>query len=53
MLSRWSVPSQQTAELMSGFYKSLLTLDYSVALRLAKMEIREKYPHPFIGHLFL
>ena len=53
MLSRWSVPSQQTAELMNSFYKSpILTLDYSVALRLAKMEIREKYPHPFYWSSF-
>lgn len=53
MLSRWSVPSEQTAELMNSFYKSpILTLDYSVALRLAKMEIREKYPHPFYWSSF-
>jgi hypothetical protein len=53
MLSRWSVPSEQTAELMNSFYKSpILTLDYSVALRLAKMEIREIYPHPFYWSSF-
>ena len=53
MLSRWSVPSEQTAELMNSFYRSpILTLDYSVALRLAKMEIREKYSHPFYWSSF-
>ena len=53
MLSRWSVPSVQTAELMNSFYRSpILTLDYSVALRLAKMEIREKYSHPFYWSSF-
>lgn len=53
MLSRWSIPSDQTTFLMNNFYNNpLLTLDYSIALRLAKLEVRDQFSHPFYWSSF-
>ena len=48
MVSLWSVPDQQTAFLMTEFYKALQeTPNRAIALRQAMLTIRQQYEHPY------
>ena len=48
IMSLWQVPDQETVELMTLFYKNLLTgLPTAQSLRLAQQKIKEKYPSPY------
>lgn len=44
--SLWFVDDRSTAELMQAFYQNLATMDTATALQMAKLQIKEKYPHP-------
>ncbi len=45
--SLWKVDDRATAELMTCFYKALLSKEKAEALREAQLETRKKYPHPY------
>ena len=48
VVSLWNVPSMETVELMTSFYRHLKEgKSKAEALTLAKREIRVKYPNPF------
>ncbi|MGF1521258.1 MAG: CHAT domain-containing protein [Leptolyngbyaceae cyanobacterium] len=48
MVSLWSVPDQQTAFLMTEFYKELQqTPNRAIALRKAMLTVRQEYEHPY------
>tara|TARA_X000000950_G_C13920060_1_gene662946 strand:+ start:5693 stop:9085 length:3393 start_codon:yes stop_codon:yes gene_type:complete len=48
ILSRWPVASEETAYLMKRFYMNpILTLDYTVSLRIAMLEAKDVNAHPF------
>ncbi|MEL7313795.1 MAG: CHAT domain-containing protein, partial [Cyanobacteria bacterium J06559_3] len=48
MVSLWSVPDQQTAFLMTEFYKELKeTPNRAIALRKAMLTVRQQYEHPY------
>ncbi len=51
--SLWDVSDKSTAELMERFYFHLKDKNKSEALRLAQLEIKEKYPHPFFWAPFV
>ncbi len=53
ILSLWQVEDESTYQLMKVFYGKLLEGSApSAALRLAQIEIMEKYPHPFFWSPF-
>jgi CHAT domain-containing protein len=54
IMSLWSVPSQETVDLMSSFYTQISEgKTPSVALRQAKLSIMQKQPHPFFWAAFI
>lgn len=50
--SLWQVDDEATAGLMIAFYKNLDKFGKLESLRLAQIEIRKKYPHPFFWAAF-
>jgi len=53
VLSLWSVPSQETTELMTEFYRQMATgVAKAEALRQAQLAMLRKYPHPFYWGAF-
>ncbi|SDH91922.1 CHAT domain-containing protein [Propionivibrio dicarboxylicus] len=50
--SLWQVDDQSTAFLMMRFYENLKHTDKREALRLAQLETRRKYAHPFYWAAF-
>jgi CHAT domain-containing protein len=51
--SLWQVDDAATAKLMTAFYKNLaLKLDKREALRMAQIETKKAYPHPFYWGAF-
>jgi len=52
-VSLWDVSDRATAELMERFYFHLRDKEKGEALRLAMLEIKEKYPHPFFWAPFV
>lgn len=50
--SLWQVDDEATAKLMAVFYKNLDRVGKREALRLAQVEIRKTYPHPFFWAAF-
>jgi len=48
----WKVDDQATSALMQAFYKGLRTHDKAEALRLAQLETRRAYPHPYYWAAF-
>ena len=53
VLSLWSVPSRETTELMTEFYRLMATgSPKSAALRQAQRTLLKKYPHPFYWGAF-
>ena len=54
MTTLWDVHEGSTAELMEAFYGHLLESQRPAdALRLAQLELRERYPHPYHWAPFL
>lgn len=52
--SLWRVPDQQTCDLMTGFYRRLITgMPRDAALRAAQLELRQKFPSPFYWGAFV
>ena len=45
--SLWKVDDQATSELMNAFYKNMQTGSSKKALRLAQLEIRKRFSHPY------
>ncbi len=53
VLSLWSVPSRETTELMTEFYRLMATgRPKAAALRQAQRTMLKKYPHPFYWGAF-
>ena len=53
VLSLWSVPSRETTELMTEFYRLMATgSPKAAALRQAQQTMLKKYPHPFYWGAF-
>jgi len=53
VLSLWSVPSRETTELMTEFYRLMATgTPKAAALRQAQRTMLKKYPHPFYWGAF-
>lgn len=53
VLSLWSVPSQETTELMTEFYRQMATgVAKAEALRQAQLAMLHKYSHPFYWGAF-
>lgn len=53
VLSLWSVPSRETTELMTEFYRQMTTgVPKATALRQAQLAMLRKYPHPFYWGAF-
>jgi len=52
-VSLWDVSDKATAELMERFYFHLQDKEKGEALRLAMLEMKEKYPHPFFWAPFV
>ena len=50
--SLWKVDDEATAYLMTRFYQSLKGTSKREALRLAQIETRKKYPHPYYWAAF-
>lgn len=50
--SLWSVDDQATAQLMQSFYRNLVRMNKSEALRQAQLSTRRAYPHPFYWAAF-
>lgn len=50
--SLWQVDDEATAKLMTSFYRNLQGFGKREALRLAQMEVRKAYPHPFYWAAF-
>lgn len=54
LVSLWEVPSYSAVEYMKHFYKNLNSgKGRSDALRLARQEIKSKYPNPFYWAVFI
>jgi tetratricopeptide (TPR) repeat protein len=54
LVSLWEVASMQAVDYMKGFYKHLKAgKSKSEALRLARGEIKSKYPNPFFWAVFI
>ena len=54
LLTLWDVNDTSTAEFMRAFYSRLFrSLDRSMALREAMLELRERYPHPYYWAPFI
>lgn len=54
VMSLWKVPDRETAEFMISLYRGLLNGRSRVeAMRLARLELREKYPAPFYWAAFI
>ena len=54
LMSLWSVPSAETAELMTAFYTRLSRgIPKAQALREAKRAMMKKKPHPFYWGAFV
>jgi CHAT domain-containing protein/tetratricopeptide (TPR) repeat protein len=54
VMSLWSVPDQQTRELMEDFYQRILNgQPRADALRDAQLALRRKYPDPFFWGAFI
>jgi CHAT domain-containing protein len=54
VMSLWSVPDEQTRELMEDFYRRILTgQPRADALRDAQFAVRQKYPDPFYWGAFI
>jgi CHAT domain-containing protein len=54
VLSLWSVPSSETTELMTEFYRQMASgVPKAAALRKAQLAMLRKYPHPFYWGAFL
>ena len=51
--SLWDVSDKSTAEFMERFYFHLKDKNKSESLRLAQLEIKEKYPHPYFWAPFI
>ena len=51
--SLWDVSDKSTAEFMERFYFHLRNKNKSESLRLAMLETKEKYPHPFFWGPFI
>lgn len=53
VLSLWSVPSRETTELMTEFYRQMARgVPKATALRQAQLAMLRKYPHPFYWGAF-
>jgi CHAT domain-containing protein/tetratricopeptide (TPR) repeat protein len=54
VMSLWSVPDEQTRELMEDFYRRLLAGEGKAdALRNAQLSLRKKYPDPYFWGAFI
>ena len=54
LMSLWSVPDKQTAELMSLFYSNYLQgISKSRALKNAQVDMRKKYKNPCYCGVFM
>jgi tetratricopeptide (TPR) repeat protein/CHAT domain-containing protein len=54
VMSLWSVPDEQTRELMEDFYQRLLRGEGKAdALRNAQLALRQKYPDPYYWGAFI
>ena len=54
VLSLWSVPSRETTELMTEFYRQMANgVTKAAALRQAQLVMLRKYSHPFYWGAFL
>jgi tetratricopeptide (TPR) repeat protein len=52
--SLWRVPDQQTCDLMTSFYRRLITgMPRDAALRAAQLELRQKFSSPFYWGAFV
>jgi CHAT domain-containing protein len=48
LLTLWDVPDRSTSEFMASFYRHLsYRHDKPAALRLAMIDLRDRYPHPY------
>jgi len=48
LLTLWDVPDRSTSEFMASFYRHLsYRHDKAAALRLAMIDLRDRYPHPY------
>ena len=53
-MSLWSVPDEQTRELMEDFYARILAGEpRAEALRQAQLTMKSKYPHPYYWGAFI
>ena len=54
IVSMWPIPDKETTTLMSRFYKEYLSHKPKAwALRLAALDQKKKYPHPFFWGAFI
>jgi len=50
--SLWKVDDSATSDLMVSFYRNMKTSNSRTALRLAQIETRKRYPHPYYWAAF-
>jgi CHAT domain-containing protein len=54
LMSLWKVNDEATAELMVDFYKAWLSgTDIHTSFKLAQLNLRKKFPHPFYWGAFI